>query len=322
MIVFHQKRDFGSLISDTFKFLKVYGKNYFKNYFLINGLLLTLIVVLFVFGYKEFFTQIFGSNLQGQNFFLEQYFQENIGVLIGVTILTFLLFFLFSIINYSYPVFYMKRVGENPEKKIKTDDIIGDIKKNFGKLMILFLGLTFIVSPIFLILFGIAYLLTFIIIGIPLMMMLYPVMMNVVNFIFYNMLHAKKGFFEALSLSMRSQFSYPNHAERSPFWKYLGSTFIMYMILQVVIGIFAFIPMAILFFVLFSNPETLQNNQNPFEGIFGIIFFVIYGFSILLSLILANLLYINAGFLYFDSRTDLHRNKDLEAIESIGTENA
>lgn len=321
MIVFHQKRDFGSLLGDTFKFLKIYGKNYFKNYLIINGLLLTFLVILFIFGYREFFMQLF-SNLEGQNYFLEQYFQENATVLVIVTILTFLLFILFSIMNYSFPVFYMKRVGDNPEKEIKTDDIVGDMKANAGQLLILFLGLTFIITPVFLVLYGITYLLTFILIGIPLMMILYPAMMNVTNFIFYNMLHAKKGFFEALSMAMRSQFSYPNHADGKPFWKYLGSTFIMYTVLQIVIGIFTFIPLGILFAILFSNPATLQNNPNPFEGVFGILFFIILGIAILMSMILSNLIFINAGFLYFDSRTDLHRNKDLEEIESIGQENA
>ena len=37
MFEFYKRRDFGGLISDSFAFFKIYGKNYFKNYFLING---------------------------------------------------------------------------------------------------------------------------------------------------------------------------------------------------------------------------------------------------------------------------------------------
>ncbi len=319
---FYKKRSFGEIISDSFEFLKRYGKNYFKNYLLINGLLLTLLVVLFIFGYREFLMQIIGSNLQGQSYFFEQYFQENTGVLITVTTLITLLFLLFSIINYSFPVFYMKRVGENPEKKITTDEIIGDIKDHFGKLLILFLGITFIVTPVAIILVGISYLLVFILIGFVLLMLVMPFIMNVINFIFYDYLHTQKGFFESLSYAFKSQFSYPHQAEGSPFWKYTGGTLIIYFIIQTIATIFTIIPLGILLAILLTSPETVKSfddpNTNPLSGGIGVMIFVVYGISILCSFILSNLIYISAGLMYFDSRTDLHRNKDLEAIESIG----
>ena len=34
MMEFYKKRDFGTFISDSFNFFKVYGKNYLKNYIL------------------------------------------------------------------------------------------------------------------------------------------------------------------------------------------------------------------------------------------------------------------------------------------------
>jgi len=38
----------------------------------------------------------------------------------------------------------------------------------------------------------------------------------------------------------------------------------------------------------------------------------------LLSFLLSNLLYVNAGFMYYDSRTDLHQKVELEEIDTIG----
>ena len=135
MFEFYKRRDFGGLISDSFAFFKIYGKNYFKNYFLINGLILILMMVLAVVGYREFFSQIFGSNMEGQSRYFEEYFEENIGTLILITSLIFILFLAAAIINYCFPVLYMKRASETGSADIKTDEILNDLKKNAGKIV-------------------------------------------------------------------------------------------------------------------------------------------------------------------------------------------
>ena len=74
MMQFYKKRDFGALISDTFNFVKLYGKNYFKNYFVINGLLLILMMVLVFFGFKNFFSLIFEGIGGGNYIYFPVYF--------------------------------------------------------------------------------------------------------------------------------------------------------------------------------------------------------------------------------------------------------
>lgn len=54
-----KKRDFGELVSDTFNFFKVYGKNFFVNYLILNGSLLVLLAFLVGFGYREIISQLF-----------------------------------------------------------------------------------------------------------------------------------------------------------------------------------------------------------------------------------------------------------------------
>lgn len=314
---FYKKRDFGTLVSDTFTFFKENGKNYFKNYILLNGLLLILMVALFVFGYREIFGQIFKGNTGGESYYFETYFQENQVMLIFVSILLFIIFLAAMIINYSYPVLYMKRLSETGNKNIKADDILSDIKSNFGRFMLFLLGMIFVVMPLAMMIFGVSYILVFILIGFFLMILIMPAMMNVINFLLYDYLHTKKGFFESLSYALRSQFSYQNGSLPSPFWKYWGSTAVIYLVIQVASTVFTMIPMII----LFTSIYTVENNgstQNPFEGTIGIMFFVFYGIAILASLILANIIYINAGLMYYDSRTDLHQKDNITEIESIG----
>lgn len=317
MIQFYKKRDFGTFISDSFNFFKLYGKNYFKNYILINGLLLILMVTVFIFGYKELFSQIFASNLGGDTYYFERYFSENSGMLIGVGVLTFLLFMILAIINYLYPVFYLKRVA-NGAKSIKTDEILGDFKENIGKIAKLCLGMTFIVIPLSLFVVGFSYLLIFVLIGIFLVMIVYPTLFNVITFLMYDYFNSSRGFMESLSRSIRSQFSYPNGSEKSPFWKYWGSSFVMFIIMSMVSSVLSYIPMIFFYSSVLTSTPDGNFEQNPFTGAFGIAFFVFYGISILFSFFLSNLLYVNAGMMYYDSRTDLHQKVELEEIDTIG----
>lgn len=317
MIQFYKKRDFGTFISDSFNFFKLYGKNYFKNYILINGLLLILMVTVVIFGYKEIFSQIFGSNMGGDSYYFERYFSENAGMLIGVGVLTLLLSIILGIINYLYPVFYLKRIAEGATN-IKTDEIVSDFKKNAGKIAKLCLGIMFIVAPLSFFVLGFSYLLILVFIGIFLIMIVYPTLFNVVTFLMYDYFNSGRSFMESLSYSIRSQFSYPNGSEKSPYWKYWGAGFVMFIIMSMISSVFTYIPMIFFYSSVLTTTPDGNFEQNPFTGAFGVVFFVFYGISMLLSFFLSNLLYVNAGFMYYDSRTDLHQKIELEEIDTIG----
>ena len=317
MMQFYKKRDFGAFITDSFTFFKLYGKNYFKNYILLNGLLLILMVAIFIFGYRELIMQIFGSNMSGESYYFESYFEDNIGMFVVIGLITFLLFLLMMIVNYLFPVFYLKRLAEG-ETKIRTDDILGDFKKNVGKIVKLCLGMIFIVTPLSLILMGISYVMILIVVGIFLIVLVYPALFNVITFLMYDYFNSKRGFFESLSYSIRSQFSYTNGREKSPFWKYWGSTVVISIILYVITTIFTAIPMIFFMLKITTTAPDANFEQNPFAGSLGVMMFVMYGISLLVSFFLSNMLYVNSGLMYYDSRRDFHQKIELEEIETIG----
>lgn len=317
MIQFYKKRDFGTFISDSFNFFKLYGKNYLTNYALINGLLLVLMVTIFIFGYKEFFIYFFGGNINGGSFYFEEYFSNNAALLIGVGVLVLLFFIVLAIVNYLYPVFYLKRIAQGA-KKVKADEILTDFKQNAGRIAKLCVGMIFIVTPIALFIIGFSYALILIFIGIFLILLLYPTLFNVTTFLMYDYFNSKRGFLESLSYSVRSQFSYPNGSEKSPYWKYWGAAFVMFIIMYIATSIFTLVPMFFIYGSLLTSPSDGGFEENPFTGMFGIVFSVLYGISILVSFFLSNLMYINAGLMYYDSRTDLHQKVELEEIDTIG----
>jgi hypothetical protein len=45
---------------------------------------------------------------------------------------------------------------------------------------------------------------------------------------------------------------------------------------------------------------------------------IIYAVVMFISFLANNLIYVNAGLMYYDNRTDLHRKMDLSEIETIG----
>lgn len=317
---FYKERNFSFLISDTFSFFKNYGKNYFKNYFVLNGVLLLITTLVFIIGYREIFLQLMTSGSGGDSFFFESYFNENWALLSVTTILLFILFLALCLVMYTFPVFYMKRAAEG-QTQIKADEILSDIKKNIGKFIIYLLGLTFILLPLFIVAMVISSFLMIIIIGFFLMILLMPAFINIMSMTLYDYLNSNRGFFGALSYSMRTQLGNMFDTRKAKFWKYWGSTIIMYIIIYAISMVFTMIPYFILMFGLFTNPN-LDNNidSDSFSGSMGVLLFVIYGISILLSSILYNLLAVNAGLMYYDSRSDLHRNVELSEIDTIGND--
>lgn len=314
---FYKKREFGTFISDSFNFFKIYGKNYFKNYLLINGLLIILMIAVMIFGFREIFGQMVGSNLSGESYYFERYFSDNAGMLVTVGMLVFVLFAVLMIVNYLYPVFYLKRIAQGAEK-VKTDEILGDFKKNAGRIIILCLGMMFIITPLSFFVLGISYALLLIIIGFFLLLLVYPTLFNVVIFLMFDYFNTDRGFFESLSYAIRSQFSYPNGREKSPYWKYWGATIVISIILYVITSIFTLIPMMFTYGSALTTIPDGSSGQDAFAGVAGIIFFVFYGISMLISFFLSNLIFVNAGLMYYDSRTDLHQKVELAEIETIG----
>ena len=313
---FYKKRDFGALISDTFNFVKLYGKNYFKNYFVINGLLIILMAVLVFFGFRNFFSLIF-EGIGGNSASIGRYFLENIMQIIFTFLFIFLVFIMISVVNYSYPVLYLKRLTETGNKNIAVDEIMSDVKKNIGKIFKLFLGFVFIIIPLYLAVYGLSYTVTYRIQGLYLLLFVFltPVMTNVVNFLIYDYFNRGKGFFSSLSYAIRSQFSYQQYNQKSPFWKYWGTTVILYILQQVVAYALAFI---LVFIIILSLGLSLNmSSAETFYITLGLTVMA-YPLIIIISLIMSNFISLCSGLMYYDSRTDLHREMDLTEIDSIG----
>lgn len=316
-----QERNFGNLVSDSFNFFREYGRNYFKSYFIINGALLLIMTLLSVFFYREFFMQILVANAGGESYMFESYFSNNWPILVLVGVIAIILLFAISIVVYTFPIFYMKRVGEN-QTKITADDILSDMKKNIWKFFIFCLATTFIVAPVMMVILAISSFLIVILIGFALLILLGPSFYNVLYLTLYDYLTTDKGYFESLSYSARTVFGDMFKPQITKFWKYWGSTIVLMVVIYIITMAFSMIPYFMMIGNMSLNPnfDEMNDPSAMFSGVMGIIFFVSYGVSILVSSIIYNLMAVNAGFMYYDSRKDLHRDLDIHEIDTIGNQ--
>jgi len=307
MFQVYKKRDFSQLVSDTFTFFKLEGKNYFKNYFIINGGLLLVLVVALYFLIKFFFEGTFAAAQTGDNQFFIDSLYSNMGVFIGIGALLSILIIIISIINYTYPVSYLSLLAE--QKEINTNSILEKLKTKIGKSLLFFLFSIFILIPILFIIMGITMLLVMIIIGIPLLLILIPAISSWISLSYYHYISTNSGYTEALGKGYEML--------RSNFWPIIGSTFVMYIIIQVVVSIITFIPYFFMMGSFFVNPEGIQENTTETISFFTLMMSIVMILSILFNYTMQNLLLINQGIIYYsasESEENISINREIDTI--------
>ena len=274
--------------------------------------------LLSIFFYREFFMQIFVANAGGESYLFESYFSNNWPILVLVGSIAFILLFIIAVVVYTFPIFYMKRLGEN--QTISTDNLLTDMRKNVGKFFMFCLLTVIIVMPVMMIFIAISSFLMMILIGFFLFILMMPAFYNVLYLTLYDYMSTDKGYFAALSYSARSVFGNMFDSSRTKFWKYWGSTLVLGIIIYIISMAFSMIPYFMIIGNMSLNPNYDQINDPStiFSGVMGIVFFVSYGISVLISSIVYNLMAVNAGFMYYDSRKDLHRELDINEIDTIG----
>lgn len=313
MFVLFKKRDFGDYVSDTFQFFRQTGRHYLKNYFTICGFFLLVLAFLTFFLSQVYFDFFLNIGRINNNFrFIQNYAENNLLVILLGALVIFLFIVLLSMLTYSVPVIYMDLYAKNKGNNFETKEITAKFKSDFGRILIFFLGLIFLVTPLLLLLFtGLAFL-CLIIIGIPLLLFALPTAMSWITLSFYEYLNHEKNFFQSLASGFKHVMNqyFPN----------VCSLIIIYLIIQISMSIFTMFPYA------FGMASMVVPNQNhPVSGddalsTLKIILTIIMVVSILMSYILNNLLIINQGLVYYSSVEDDENISSKDSIDLIGSE--
>lgn len=302
----YKKRDFGALISDTFLFLKQHGKNYFKNYLVINGGLMLLLLIIAVVGFRDIISQLYQSNMNNANQIFEQYFDQNFGIFITICILISVVGLFVWLMNFAFPIIYLDKMGKEKRSDFTVSEIVEALKKKMGRIFIFFLFSLFILLPMMMVVMGVTIASILLIIGFLLIFIVYPTLVNIFNFNMFDYLVTDNGVFKSFSNALSIQFS-------KKFWVYMATTLVMYIIIQVIVSVFAMVPGMML-----GVQSTVSANTSDDFSVLMIITLILYVLSMLVSIILSNAIYICTGLMYFDARTDLHREEYYKEIDEIG----
>lgn len=312
MFLLLKKRDFSDYVSDTFGFFRETGKHYLKNYFTICGILLMVLGILSYFLFQLYFNFFLNFGRTNSNYTFIQNFFENNAILIGIgAVCIFLFIVLLSMLTYSIPVIYMGLYVKNDGNNFETKDILAEFKANFGRILIFFLGLIFIITPFLIFCFVVLVLLCLIIVGIPLLLFAIPTAVSWITLSFYEYLNNDKTFFKAFGSGFK-------HI-KNQYFPNVGSLMIIYIIVQITMTVFTMIPYAFGMASVFTSTRNSSVEEDSFSAI-KIIFTVIMVVSILMSYILNNLLLINQGLVYFSRREYDENISSKDSIDLIGSE--
>lgn len=307
MIQLYKKRNFGDLITDTFGFIRSHGKHYFKNYFTINGAFLLVAAVLVYFFSKIYVEFVLGSiqNPMNQLDFMESYTSW-----IWVGIIGFLILMLVTILHHAFPVIYFRHFDARNGTGFGSGELTTTLKSYLGKILLFFSYSIFAILLPAIIVFTLLVVLSVFIIGIPLLIVAVPIFFAFVQQSLFHFLNTEDTYFTSLGEGW--------NAVVKNFWPVVGSTAIMYVIIQVALGLFTMVIYVIAAMFIFLDVE--QNTGNP-EAIFsvlGIFMSIIFIFSTLSSLILNNLLFINQAMVYYSHREIVEQKSAFSTLNSIG----
>mgnify|MGYP001160705446 FL=1 len=312
MFQLYKKRDFSALIGDTFNFFKLEGKNYFKNYFTINGGLLLLLVVIIYFFSNIFIKGAFAGAQNGNDDAFVNEIYSNLSLFIGFGIGMMLLIMVISVVNYSFPIAYLKLIEENKERNFQN--LITYFKSKLGRIISFYLLSLVILIPLLIIVIGLTILSVFILIGIPLIFLLIPTITSFISLTYYNYITEQIGYFDALGKAYEML--------KSKFWPIIGATFIVHMIVQITLGIFTIIPYIIGVITLFINPQSLQQNPENAISFVMILLTAIIIISIIFNYTLQNIILINQGVIFYSCKEESGNVSVNNNIDLIGTDEA
>lgn len=315
MFELFKTRAFADYISDTFHFLKIYGKHYFKNYlkFAFVALLILMVAMAMIgmFYYRVLNTTLGGFD--GGETFDNSFVTENaVMLVIGIVVVVIAALYL-SLLNYSFPVYYQKILGENPEEKPALASIRSLFKKDLGRLLVFGLLSVLIFGIIGIVALGIATVLSFILIGLLLFPLLIPFLTTWYTLTLYFYINQNQSFFEAFQNAFHTIFK--------NFWTIIGASFCIMMIVYIVNMAITMIPYMLLFFGMFfgiQNPEQIENFNSSDFSLYMILMLIVYCIGMLAGLILNHLILIQVGLVYYSERENTEHLSLRQSIDEIG----
>lgn len=298
----YKKREFSDFIGDTLQFFKKYWKNYLQNYFLTNGIVLLTFAGVYYLTFKDMFSNM--ANPQG----MQQWTQSlisNPASIIGMMGLMFVLSIVLSVLSVAYPMVYLQLVATEGDGEFSGSMIWKEIMNKAGRIILF--GLISIVTllPAIMIVLVVGVALSFVLIGIPLLILSMPTLMILSFQALYLFVVENEGYFQSLKRAWKITFD--------KFWHLVGATVVLYFCISIFSSMFSVIPM----FTAMGSVIT-SGGQHGIDPSFGGIMAIVYVVMIFVTFILNNAIYIQQGLIFYSSQEKEVNVQAFSDIDSIG----
>ncbi len=297
----YKKRDFSAYITDTFQFIKLFGKNYFLNYIVINGALLLVVAVIYYFFYKDWI-----GNINNVNALETWFYDENIMLFFLYFIIGFLVLITYYVFSTAFPMVYLHFIDSSENDKYTASALFSGMKSKIGRILQFGLISIFIFFPIITIFSALSIALSFILIGIPLLVLGVPALMVWSMQSLFIYANENTGYFEALGKAWKTLFS--------SFWNIVGSTIIIMLGVGILSGSFSMISAFISVGSIITSGGTGQMVYSPLSIAINLI-------GMLVSYLLYNLIYVQQGLVYYSSLENTNHVQAFSEIDNIGNNN-
>ena len=270
-------------------------------------------MVLIYFISKIYVEVLFSStnNLANNPNYLTNFISENIFLVLGGFITAIILIAILSMLNITYPIIYLKLFEKEHHADFSTQEIVNELKKNIGKMIVFLLGTAFVIVPLAFIMFGLIILLCFILIGIPLFFIAIIAFSSWVMLSYHDYILNDVGFFKALSNGY--------YLLKLKFWTIIGTTFLMMILIQIIQGIITIVPSLFMIGSMFVSRQNGASQAENFSTL-GILMAIIMVLSVLLNYIFNNFIVINQGLIYYSLHEDTQNYTTNNQIDLIGTD--
>ena len=280
-IQFKKQRDLGAILTDTFKFFRLKGKELFVMILKVTGIPLAALIIS-----SSFYVSAIGNF----NFMM---YSDDLSVFTPTVIISmfgmFISVFFYFVLLYGVVLYFIKNYMDN-QGTVSQQVVFDDIKNNFTRLCILGLLVSLLVV------FGFMLCL---LPGIYLGVVLFPVFALMI----FNNTKADIAISQSFKLI------------KGEWWMTFATILVLYFIYYIILMIFQIPQYFYFFYKMLTMPQySSVDSAEMFDGIY----IVINAFTLIAQYLLQTILVVASVFVYFNLNESKNFTGTLEAIETIG----
>ena len=296
----YKKRNFSAYIGDTMQFFKQFWKNYFQNYVVINGVLLLVFVSLYFLLFKDLLSNMYDPNALK---IWMTYNINSVSLMLSIMVLM-IIAIIFSVFSTAFPMVYFKLLNTTGRDVFTASEMLNGIKTYAGRMIVFGILSFFVMIPIVIIFFALGIALSFLIIGIPILILGLPTFLIWSMQSLYVYLEEETGYFQALSKGWKITFQ--------KYWHLVGSTTAVYFCITILTSVFSMVPAFMMMgSIITSGGAPKPPTMTP-------VMMAFYLIGMIVSFIGYNLIYVQQGLIYYSAQENTEHYQAYSDIDNIG----